>query len=232
MDQHVLITGASRGLGAAIAKAFHQRGARVSLFARSQSELDTLAARLGSCAAVYAGDITQRPHLEAALSTFEQIHGPVDVLVNNAGVGAYKPFLDSTPEELTQQIEVNVTGLVHTTHVVAAGMVRRGRGIIFNLASDLARKPLANMAVYAATKHAVAGFSASLTRELKSHGVKVMLINPGIINTHFAGNTPRSQAESWQIDPLELGNLLASLTLLPPNLLVDEFTVHPMGQDF
>jgi len=231
-QRHVVVTGASRGLGRAVAQVFHQRGDRVSLFARSRTELEALAGELAERVSWFAGDISRRGEIDGAMAHFEAANGPVDILVNNAGVGAYKAFLECTAEELSLQVAVNVEGLVQVTHAVAPGMVKRGAGIIFNIASDLARKPLPKMAVYTGTKHAVAGFSTSLARELKEHGVKVVLVNPGIINTHFGGNVPREATESWQLDPRELAELLASLAEQPRNLLVDEITIHPMGQDF
>lgn len=215
-----------------MAVAFHSAGCRVSLFARSAAELEQLTLQLGSSAAFYAGDLTERNVIDAALAHFRHLHGPVDILINNAGVGAYKPFLECTPEELTAQIAVNVEGLVQMTHAVAGEMTARRSGTIVNIASDLARKPLAKMAVYCGTKHAVAGFSTSLARELKEFGVKVMLLNPGIINTHFGGGSPKDVTEGWQIDPGEMSELVVYLTRLPPRLLVDELTLHPMEQDF
>ncbi|MDX2176633.1 MAG: SDR family NAD(P)-dependent oxidoreductase [Candidatus Sumerlaeia bacterium] len=232
MHHHVVITGASRGLGRALAEVFHAEGCRVSLFARSRAELDALAGELGARVCVHAGDIASRAEIDAALARFRAAHGPVDVLVNNAGIGAYKPFLECTAEELAAQVAVNVGGLVQFTHAVAGEMAARRSGMVVNIASDLARKPLAKMAVYTGTKHAVAGFSTSLARELKEFGVKVVLVNPGIINTHFGGGQPRAEAEGWQLDPAELARLVAHLAALPPNMLVDEVTVHPMGQDF
>ena len=232
MNSHVVITGASRGLGRALAEAFHRAGARVSLFARAQAELDSLAGELKDRVAVFAGDVSRREHIDTALAHFRRAHGPVDLVINNAGIGAYKAFVECSPEELSAQIAVNVDGLVQMTHAVAPEMVARRSGIIMNIASDLARKPLAKMAVYTATKHAVAGFSTSLARELKEFGVKVMLVNPGIINTHFGGGAPRTVAEPWQMDAREVADLMVQLAQLPANLLVDEVTLHPLGQDF
>lgn len=232
MNAHVVITGASRGLGRALAESFHRAGARVSLLARAQPELDALAAELKDRVSVYAGDVSRREHIDAALAHFRRAHGPVDLLINNAGIGAYKPFAECTSEEISSQIAVNVDGLVQMTHGVVGEMVERRSGIIMNIASDLARKPLAKMAVYTATKHAVAGFSSSLARELKEFNVKVMLVNPGIINTHFGGGAPRAVTEHWQMEPREVADLMVHLAQLPANLLVDEVTLHPLGQDF
>lgn len=231
-EKHVLVTGASRGLGRACVEHFHAQGARVSMLSRSAEELTAAAAQLGSRVAHFAGDIRAAADRAAAVEHFERVHGPVDVLINNAGVGAYRAFLDCSEEELTEQIATNFTGLVMLTHHVAKSMQARRHGTIVNVASDLARKPLAKMAVYAATKHALAGFSQSLTREMKEHGVRVLLLNPGIINTHFGGQTPRGSAEAWQIDAPALAEVIAFMVTRPAGMLLDEVTVHPAGQDF
>lgn len=230
--RHVLITGASRGLGRALAHAFHRRGDKVSLLARNGAELTTLQHELGSGSAAYAGDIREASTRTHALKEFEDQFGPVDVLVNNAGIGSYRSFLECDPADLAAQVEVNLTSLILLTHAVAQKMVARRSGVIVNVASDLARKPLAKMAVYTGTKHGLAGFSTSLSRELKEHGVKVILANPGIINTHFGGQTPKATEESWQLKPEEVADAIVFVASQPANVLIDELTIHPLGQDF
>lgn len=231
-NTHIIITGASRGLGRALAELLHKEGARVSLFARNSNDLSALAQSLGERVAIHAGDVSNASDIEAALRTFRAAHGPVDVLINNAGFGSYKPFHECDIEELVRQIDVNVSGLVRWSHAVAGEMIARRSGTMVHVASDLARKPLANMAVYTATKHAVAGFSQSLARELRHHGVRSVLFNPGIINTHFGGNAPRPVAEDWQLDPTDAARAVQFLISQPPGVLIDELAIHPLGQDF
>ncbi|MGE0710084.1 MAG: SDR family oxidoreductase [Planctomycetota bacterium] len=233
MHDHVLITGASRGLGCALARAFHAAGARVSAVARSEPELRALADELGHERLATARlDLADRATLRPALAALEARFGPVDALINNAGTGSYKPFLESSPEELALQVEVNLLGLVLLTREVVPAMVARGRGHLVHIASDLARKPLANMAVYAATKHAVAGFSQSLARELRTAGVKSTVVNPGIVNTHFGGRAPSANTQPWELDPGHLAGVIVDLVRQPPGVNVDELSVHALGQDF
>jgi short-subunit dehydrogenase len=230
--KHVLVTGASRGLGRSIADRCHRDGARVSLVGRSQTELGALVEQFGERAAYFAGDLAAEGTITDALAFLTREHGPVDILVNNAGIGAYKPFVECTAGELAAQVALNVTALILLTHAVVPSMVERGAGTIVNIASDLARKPLPNMAVYTATKHAVAGFSTSLARELRTSGIRVCLVNPGIINTHFGGNAPKSVAENWQLNPADVADAVAHILNAPANVLIDELTIHPLGQDF
>lgn len=232
MEQHVLVTGASRGLGRALAIAFHEAGARVSAVARDERALAELAAERGPDFAWARLDLSRPEGFEAALRPLQERFGPVEVLINNAGVGAYKPFLESSPAELSDQMAVNFLGLVLLTRALVPEMVARGRGHLVHVASDLARKPLANMAVYAATKHALAGFSQSLARELREAGVKSTLVNPGIVNTHFGGRSPSAETQPWELDPARVAELVVHLVRLPPGLLVDEVSLHALGQDF
>jgi short-subunit dehydrogenase len=231
-DKHVVITGASRGLGRALARSFHARGARVSLFARASTEVEALRQELGERCAAHAGDIRRAADRAAALAHFRSRHGPIDALVNNAGVGAYEPFLTNTAEAIEDTIATNFTALVLLTHAVAAEMVERRRGHLVHVASDLGRRPLANMAVYTATKHAVVGFSQSLARELRTHGVKSTVVNPGIIDTAFGGNVEGSRAGPGALASAELAALIVDAVAMPPHLLVDELSVHALGQDF
>lgn len=230
--KHVLITGASRGLGRALARAFHGRGAKVSLFSRSAAENDKVRDELGSRAVAFSGTIANDDQRAEALRTFRKAHGPVDVLINNAGIGAYEPFLTNTRPLIRETIETNFLALALLTHEIAEEMVPRRSGHIVNIASDLGRKPLANMAVYTATKHAVVGFSQSLARELRTHGIKSTVLTPGIIDTYFAGNTEGERAGPGALDPVGLAQLVVALVDTAPGLLIDELSVHALGQDF
>jgi short-subunit dehydrogenase len=108
----------------------------------------------------------------------------------------------------------------------------QGSGHIVNVGSDLARRPLANMAVYAAAKHGLAGFSHSLLREVKQAGVKVSLVNSGIVDTDFGGAAEGSRDAHWSLQPADLAQLIVQLIEQPGNVVVDELSVHPLGQDF
>jgi 3-oxoacyl-[acyl-carrier protein] reductase len=101
---------------------------------------------------------------------------------------------------------------------------------IVNIGSDLGRRPLANMAAYVASKHGLTGFSHSLLRELKGEGIKVSLVNPGIIDTDFGGGQEGSRDEAWSLRPAALATLVLQLVNQPGSMLVDEVSVHPLGQ--
>ena len=175
-NRHVLITGASRGLGRALARAYHRRGARVSLFARTAPDVEALASELGERCTTFTGDVRSAKDHEAALTKFRKAHGPVDVLINNAGIGAWKPLVEWRPQEVIDCVNLNLLAPMLLAQAVLPGMVARRGGIIVNIASDLARRPLANMAPYVASKFGLLGFSGSLLREAKAHGIKVSAV--------------------------------------------------------
>jgi short-subunit dehydrogenase len=164
--------------------------------------------------------------------------GGVDVLVNNAGIGRYAPLAEHSEAELLQTVQVNLAAPMQLCLALLPALrdsARAGRRPhIVNIGSDLARRPLAHMAAYVATKHALAGFSHSLLRELKGEGIKVSLVNPGIIDTAFGGATegskPTAGDQDWALHPAALAALVLQLVAQPGNVVVDELTVHPLGQ--
>lgn len=180
-----LVTGASRGIGREVAVALHRRGAIVGLIARSEDDLDDLARQLGSRVAAATADVADDASVRAAIDTLAAALGPIDVLVNNAGLGAYKPFLDEDPEVFEHLMRVNYFGTVIATRAVTRGMVERGHGHIVNVASVAGRLGAPFESAYSGSKFAVAGFSEALAAELAPLGVHVSLVNPGPVRTHF-----------------------------------------------
>jgi short-subunit dehydrogenase len=164
----------------------------------------------------------------AAIAPLAHLSG----VINNAGIGTYKEFIEHSERESVDIIQVNLTAVIQICHAVLPKLLAQGSGHIVNIGSDLARRPLANMAVYAASKHGLAGFSHSLLREVKGAGIKVSLINPGIIDTDFGGAAEGSRDASWSLRPAQLADLIVQVIEQPGSTLVDELTVHPLGQDF
>ncbi len=234
--ENVLVTGASRGLGAAIARALLARGHRVVLTARSQAELsqavEALRAQHGERVQCWAADLAEPATAQSLVAQVAQRFGALDALVNNAGIGAWKPLIDWSPAEVITCINLNLLAPMLLSQAVLPGMVARKRGLIVNIASDLARRPLANMAPYVASKFGLLGFSGSLLREAKAHGIAVTSVLPGIIDTAFNGAQEGSKEESWALRPDTLAEQIAALFELPPNVVVDELTIHPLHQDF
>ena len=229
-----LVTGATRGLGAALALEMAARGYRLLLVARRIDELDALAASLreahGATVHTLAADLRDASAPQCCAVAALQALGPVDVLINNAGVGHYKPLAEWTSREIADCNALNLTAPMLLAHALVPGMVARRRGMVVNIASDLARRYLANMAPYVATKFGLLGFSGSLLREVKDHGVKVTAVLPGIIDTDFGGGQAGSREESWSLRPALLATQIADLLELPDTVVLDELTIHPLKQ--
>jgi short-subunit dehydrogenase len=181
-----LVTGASSGIGAALCRALADAGATVALVARRAERLAEIAAALPPGRhATFPCDVRDPAALDATLAAVQTRLGDVDVLVNNAGIGCYLPFVETDAEETAAILETNLHAALHLTRAVLPGMLARGRGHVVNVASIAGRIGSRNHAVYCASKFALAGFSESLVYELAGTGVGVTLVNPGIIATPF-----------------------------------------------
>jgi short-subunit dehydrogenase len=235
--QTAIITGASRGLGKALAGVFAARGLNVMLAARAEDELrevsETLARAQGAGRVAYAvTDLREADSIRALFEATLNKFGPADVLVNNAGIGRYKPFMEWSEEEIIDTANVNLTALMLCTRAALGGMIEARRGLIINIASDLSRRFLPQMAPYVAAKFGVLGFAGSLLREVKQYGVKVCTVMPGIIDTNFNDSQEGTREETWALPPLVLAERIAELLDQPEHLVVDEMVIHPMQQDF
>ena len=182
----VLVTGASAGIGAAMARDLGARGARTLLVARRADALDAVASDVrsaGGTADVIAADLSGA---DGAAALVERLDEPIDVLINNAGYGIQGPFLDADTPETVGQVELNVTALTALTHALLPDMVARGRGGVLNVASVAAFTPAPRFAVYAATKAFVRSLSEALHFEMRGTGVAVTCLCPGPVETQFA----------------------------------------------
>ncbi len=183
-DRIVLITGASRGLGVDMAQAFARKGARLALAARSEDELGKVRAdveQMGAEAVDIPTDVSDLASLKKLVDQATSRLGPIDVLVNNAGIEQVCDFENMKLEDIEQIVQVNVVGLTWLTRLVAPSMVERRSGHIVNIASMAGLVPVPHNAVYSATKHAVVGLTRSLRAELGDHNVGVSVVCPGFV---------------------------------------------------
>lgn len=226
-----LITGASRGLGKHLTRILAARGYRVLACARDALRLSEIASAFerGRVIAVPL-DLADAPEIRPRILAAVHAAGRLDGIINNAGIGEYKPFLDHSEAELTTLIQVNLTACIQICHALLPMLRAQRRGHIVNIGSDLGRRPLANMAAYVASKHGLTGFTHSLLREVKGDGIKVSLINPGIIDTDFGGGHEGDAPAHASIAPADLAHLILAMIEQPTHMVVDELTVHPLGQ--
>ena len=180
----MVITGASSGIGAATARAAAARGAHVVLGARRAGRLQELAAELDGAVAVRT-DVTRRADLDALVQTALDVHGRVDVLVNNAGQGLHVPLAEVTAEDLRAVLDLNVVAALEAMQAVLPPMKAQGRGAIVNVSSGTTRGAFPGVGAYAASKAALNMLSAVARKEFAQYGIVVSTVYPFITATEF-----------------------------------------------
>ena len=187
----VLITGASSGIGEALARVFAGEGARLALAARSAEKLRALAGSLGGGALALPADMTVPAQVRQMVESTVKHFGRLDILINNAGVGMYAPAASMAPEQFEQVVATNWLGPVHAIQSVVPHMRRQGGGQIINISSVAGKVAIPWMGAYCGTKFALNALSDSLRMELAADRIQVLSVCPGRIHTPFARNAFR-----------------------------------------
>jgi NAD(P)-dependent dehydrogenase (short-subunit alcohol dehydrogenase family) len=211
-DASALVTGAGRGIGRAIALALAREGARLTVVARSASELDTLVEEIetvGARGIAFAGDLREASACEGAVAAAVDCFGGLQILVNNAGVGSFSNVADTTDEEWDSVIGTNLTAVFHLTRAALPHLSHRG-GHVLMVSSLAGSNPIAGMAAYCASKAALDHFAACLMLEVRQKGVKVTTIAPGSVDTAF-GAAPRPPDTSWMLSPEDVAQTAVHL---------------------
>ena len=193
-----VITGASAGIGRAIAYSLAREGCIVALVARGQDELDKTVAEItaqGGTAHAFAADLRQSDAIRQTLTAIEETVGPIDILINNVGAGTFKPLHLTSTEECDIAIQLPYVAAMVATHHVVRSMVDRQSGHIVNMTSPAGIFPLPFMVPYTAARHAMLGMSHALYEELSRYGIGVSLICPAQVNTGYFDNNDADM--SW-----------------------------------
>ncbi len=236
-----VITGASSGIGAATARLLAAEGADVALLARRVDRLEALALELaeyGAKVSVIATDVTDPAAIAAAAEQIAAELGRVDLLVNNAGVMLLSPFEADLVDEWKQMIDVNFTAVLDTTRAFLP-VLRDGGGDIVNISSVAGRVVFERSSVYNGTKHAVGAWSEALRKELAGTGVRVGLIEPGVVatelTTHFSHDETKAvYAERYDgVERLEASDIADAVLFMvsrPERAAVNEILIRPSAQ--
>jgi len=185
---NVIVTGASSGIGRIFARQLAAKGARVALVARRESELNALRQEIeaaGGDALVLPCDVTDRAGVEAVIARAIDHYGHIDMLVNNAGYGRHRLFLEWDLDDMIRMMDVNVNGSLYFTRLLLPHMVQRQNGCIVFIASVAGKIATPEESVYAASKHAIVGLADALGLEVEDDGIYVMSVCPGSIDTPF-----------------------------------------------
>ena len=178
-----VVTGGSRGLGFAVARELVQQGARVAVCARGEEQLERARTLLGRDVVAVPCDVSDRPAVDSLVAEVEERLGPIEVLVNNAGVISVGPLETLTEQDFEESLGVQLWGVLHTTLAVLPGMLDRGEGRIANVTSIGGKMSVPWLLPYSTAKFAAVGFSEGLRAELAGSGVKVTTVVPGLMRT-------------------------------------------------
>ncbi|HEV2659661.1 MAG TPA: SDR family oxidoreductase [Ktedonobacteraceae bacterium] len=232
--QVALITGASSGIGRAIARAFLQEGADLVVVARRSERLEALAEEAqesGRRCAIVVGDVREEETAVRAVQAALQEFGQLNILVNNAGRATYGNLVETGADDYDSMMDTNMRStFVFTRHVVPV-LLAKGKGSIITIASIAGVMGFAGEAVYCATKFAQVGFTQALDRELRPHGIKVGVVCPGGVKTEFAIGTGRTEEGVAASDMLEAEDVAAAALLIatqPERSRIAEIRMRPM----
>lgn len=216
-----VVTGASRGIGRATALRLSSDYEIVAI-ARSRDELELLAAEIarrgGDCHPI-ALDLTDSDAVAAALANVD-----AQVLVNNAGVGYLKPFLELSRDEWSRMVDLNFNALFDVTRALLPRMIARKSGHVVVIGSIAGRSAFVGGSCYAATKHAVMAFTECLMLEVRDDGVKVSVVNPGSVATSFSSRSD----PNWMISPEDVAEAVAKVLDTPPTVLIHRLEVRTL----
>jgi 3-oxoacyl-[acyl-carrier protein] reductase len=227
--QIVVITGAGRGIGAAMAKELSGLGATAVLCGRARAALESAAQAIvqaGGKAEVVPCDVTSLESVEAAAGRVEAAFGRVDILVNNAGVRGFDGPLYKLPADSWDQIlNTNLRGVYYAVRAFTSMMIRARSGHIINISSLAGKNALPNGAAYAASKWGLNGLSYSLAEELRGHNIRVAVICPGSTNTELSPHAGKDPAKMLQ--PEDVAHVVAMLVTQSPQSFVSEILMRP-----
>jgi NAD(P)-dependent dehydrogenase (short-subunit alcohol dehydrogenase family) len=225
-----VVTGASKGIGYAIAEALAKAGADVVICARNAGEVEAAAQRLaaqgGGRVVGVPCDMRDYEDVKRLIGRAESDFGGLDILVNNAGVGSYAPIDELSVDTWRQIIQTNLDGVFYASHEAVPRMKRRGGGWIINIGSLAGKNPMPGGTAYNASKFGLVGFSEALMLDVRHHGIRVSCVMPGSVATYFNDHTP-SDADVWKIQPEDMAEIVMDLLAMPERTLPSRIEVRP-----
>jgi NAD(P)-dependent dehydrogenase (short-subunit alcohol dehydrogenase family) len=210
----VAITGGARGIGKATAVALVRKGCRVALGDLDLALAEQAATELGGGTLALELDVTDRSSFAAFLDEAERQLGPVDVVINNAGIMPVTPFAEESDESIRRQLDINVYGLIAGTQLATERMRPRGSGHIVNVASSAGKAGVPGIATYSGTKHAVVGFSEAVRAELRGSGVEVSCVMPVTVNTALTEGVSDTRGVK-KVEPEDVANEILDALEVP-----------------
>jgi len=228
-EQVAVVTGAGRGIGAAIARKLAALGAVVILCGRKREPLESTAAEIGEAggrAEVLPCDVTDLSSVEAAAQHIDKTHGRADILVNNAGIGGFGgPLHEMPPDSWDAVLNTNLRGVYYCIRSFAPMMVRAKNGHIINISSLAGKNPLPNGAAYAASKWGLNGLSYSVAEELRGHNIRLSVVCPGSVDTELSPHAGKDSRK--MLKPDDVAHVVGMLVTQAPQSFVNEVLLRP-----
>ncbi len=232
-DKVAVVTGASRGIGRQIALAFAEAGAHVAVAARSRNPLEKVAVQIeqtGRKALLFVGDISKEKEIRDFIQKTMALFGKIDILVNNAGVGYFAPAAELSTARWDEMFNLNVRGAFLMTREALPYLRKSGDAVVVNLVSLAGKNAFIGGSGYAASKHALLGFSRCLMLEERKNGIRVLAVCPGSVDTHFFDNS-RSQdlapSPEKMLKPQDIAQTILHMIQLPQRAMVSEIDIRP-----
>jgi NAD(P)-dependent dehydrogenase (short-subunit alcohol dehydrogenase family) len=223
-----LITGASRGIGLAVARKLGNMGAKLSLCARQVDKLESVASELKSAGVVVsfsAADVARPGDIETLVQKTKQALGAIDILVNNAGIGYFGPFHEATEANWDSVLDTNLKSVFLLSKAVAKGMIERRGGHIINIASLAGKNAFAGGAIYCASKWGLLGMTECMAEDLRAYGIRVSAICPGTVATDFSPHTGKDPSKMLQSD--DIAHVVEMIVTQAPQSFISEVLLRP-----
>jgi NADP-dependent 3-hydroxy acid dehydrogenase YdfG len=223
-----LITGASRGIGLAVARKLGSMGAKLSLCARSVDKLQNVAHELKSAGVeviIVATDVRSGDDILSLVEETKQAYEAIDILVNNAGIGYFGPFHDASEANWDSVLDTNLKSVFLLSKAVAKGMIERRAGHIINIASLAGKNAFAGGAIYCASKWGLLGMTECMAEDLRAYGIRVSAVCPGTVATDFSPHAGKDPSKMLQPD--DIAHVVEMIVTQAPQSFISEVLLRP-----
>jgi 3-oxoacyl-[acyl-carrier protein] reductase len=230
----VWITGASSGIGQALGREFASHGDHVILTARTEASLADLHAELENTdrrSTVLLCDVRDEQSVSLAAREILNVHGRLDILINNAGITIFKEFLNTSVREFDDILATNLRGVFLATRSILPSMIDRGDGLIMNVVSYAAKATYTESSIYSATKAGVASMMDGLRAEVRRKGIKIVNVFPGAVKTPIWHQKVLNRYGDQMMIPADVARMIYDVSCQSRSLMVEEITVRPQGGD-
>ena len=234
-NKSVLITGASKGIGRALALLLAKKGANLSLVARGEIELLSLKAEIeliGSKAEIFIGSVADEDFVKQTTASIIKSYGKIDALVNNAGFGIFGKATEISTADWDSIYGTNVKGTFLFCREAIPHMKAEGGGHIVNVASDVAKRVFDGGSLYCSSKYAQDAFSMALRKEVRKDAIKVSVVYSGLVDTYFHSREKGDQRQAEYLTSQDMADAITYILEAPKHVVIDELMIHPMSQEY